>query len=245
MAVLLRELTGQAVLLVDLSTERGAVSVHLNLAPKLTLADLPADPVMIDADVIGSLITNHSSGVDVLTAPPSPQSAELVTPSAIASILPVVRGWYKWIIIDTSATFSELNLGVFDQSDLLMLVCAPDLASLKVTQATLDILAALQMPADKRVLVLNNTTPRFRLPRDEIERTLGERIGLFVPHSEEVLDSIDRGVPIALGSRDEPVVEAVCSFAAQLAQVKREAEVQARRGGLGGWVQSIVSSLRR
>ena len=245
MAVLLRQLTGQAVLLVDLSTERGAASVHLNLAPKLTLADLPADPLMIDADVIGSLITNHSSGVDVLTAPPSPQSAELVTPSAIASILPVVRGWYKWIVIDTSATFSELNLGVFDQSDLLMLVCAPDLASLKVTQATLDILAALQMPADKRVLVLNNTTPRFRLPRDEIERTLGERIGLFVPYSEEVLDSIDRGVPISLGNQDEPLVEAVCSFAAQLAQVKREAEVQARRGGLGGWVQSIVSSLRR
>jgi Flp pilus assembly CpaE family ATPase/pSer/pThr/pTyr-binding forkhead associated (FHA) protein len=244
-AVLLRELTGQPVLLIDLSTERGAVNVHLNLAPRLTLADLPADPSVIDADVLQSVIVSHDSGVDVLPSPPSPQSAELVTPGAVASILPIVRRQYKWIIVDTSTTFSELNLGVFDQSDLLMLLCAPDLTSLKVTQATLDILAALQVPAEKRVLVLSHVPPRSHVQQEDIERTLGERIGLVVPHAgEPILDSIDRGVPMAVGSPDEPMVNAVRSFAAQLAQVTRDARVQPRRGGLGRWVQSVVSSLR-
>jgi pSer/pThr/pTyr-binding forkhead associated (FHA) protein len=246
LAVLLRELTEQRVLLIDLSTERGAVSVHLNLAPKLTLADLPTDPALIDTDVVQSILMSHASGVDVLPSPPSPQSAELVTPAAIASVLPILRSYYKWIIIDTSATFSELNLGVFDQSDLLMVVCAPDLTSLKVTQATLDIFAALQIPAEKRVLLLSHVPARSHLQLEDIERTIGERIGLDVPHAgEAVLDSIDRGVPLAVGDSGEPMIAAVRAFAAQLAQVKAAAEVQPRRGGLGRWVQSVVGSLRR
>ncbi|MBM2810691.1 MAG: response regulator receiver protein, partial [Chloroflexi bacterium] len=78
LATLLRSLTSQSVLLIDLSTERGAVSVHLNLTPKLTLADLPEDPSLIDIDVLESLILHHPSGLDILAAPPSPQTAELV-----------------------------------------------------------------------------------------------------------------------------------------------------------------------
>ena len=246
LAVMLRQMTNQSVLLIDLSIERGAVSVHLNLAPKLTLADIPTDPSVFDADVLQSVIVQHASGVDVLAAPPSPQSAELVTSAAISSILPIARAHYKWILIDTSTTFSELNLGVFDQSDLLMLVCAPDLTSLKVTQSSLDIFAALQIPAEKRVLVLNQVPARSHLHAEDIERSLGERIGLVVPHAgEAVLDSIDRGVPVAVASPNEPMVLAIDAFVAQLAQVKREAEVKPRRGGLGRWVQGLVSSLRR
>src|SRR5439155_1781479 len=118
--------------------------------------------------------------------------------------------------------------------DLLMLVCAPDLTSLKVTQSTLDIFAALQIPAEKRVIVLNHVPPQSHLQQEDIERTLGERVGLVVPHAgEAVLDSIDRGVPMAVSSHDDSMVSAVGDFAAQLAQVKRQAEEQPHRGGLG------------
>ena len=60
-----------------------------------------------------------------------------------------------------------------------------------------------------------------------------------------VLVDVMVGVPVAVGSPEQPLVLAIRSFAAQLAQVKREAEVQPRRGGLGRWVQGVVSSLRR
>src|SRR5581483_11709229 len=116
LAVLVHQLTQQPVLLIDLSTERGAVTVHLNLAPRLTLADLPSDPASIDIDALSSLITQHSSGIDVLASPPSPQSAELVTPAAISTTLPLLKHRYKWIVVDTSSAFSELNLCVFDQT---------------------------------------------------------------------------------------------------------------------------------
>jgi pSer/pThr/pTyr-binding forkhead associated (FHA) protein/MinD-like ATPase involved in chromosome partitioning or flagellar assembly len=246
LAVLLRQLTGDSVLLIDLSAESGAASVHLNVAPKVSLSDLPSQPSVIDSEVVRSLTVQEVSGIDLLPAPASPQTAELVTPAAVAAILPIVRANYKWVVIDTSSTFSELNLGVFDQSDLLMLVCEPDVTSLKVMQSTLDTFAALQIPAEKRVLVLNETHPRARLQQMDVEKAMGERIGLTVPYAgEELLDAIDRGVPMAITSRDHPTIGALENFAGRLAQVKVSAEVHPRRGGLGQWVQGVLSSIRR
>src|SRR5581483_5862151 len=163
LAVAFRQVAQQSVLIIDLSTERGAVGVHMNLSPKLTLADLPADPSTIDWDVIQSVIIHHDSGIDVLPAPPSPQTAELVSAAAVSAILPQVRARYKWVIVDTNPTFSELNLGVFDQSDLILLPLAPDMTTVKVMQSTLDVFAALQTPAERRVLVLNQIHPRARI----------------------------------------------------------------------------------
>lgn len=244
LAITLRRLTSQSVLLIDLSTERGAVSVHLNLSPKLTLADLPADPTLIDLDALRSIIVTHTTGVDVLPAPPSPQTAEMVTAAAVSAVLPIARACYKWVVVDTSSTFSELNLGVFDQSDLILLVFAPDVTSLKIIQSTLDVLAALQLPAEKRVLVLNQTHARAHVNKEDLEKTLGERIGLVLPYAEEaILDAIDRGVALAEARADHPTVAAIEGFAAKLAQVKSAAGEQPR-GRFGQWVQGVLGSIR-
>jgi pSer/pThr/pTyr-binding forkhead associated (FHA) protein len=246
LAVAFRQLAQQSVLLVDLSTERGAVSVHMNVAPKMTLADLPQDPGSIDWDAVQSVIIHHSTGVDVLPAPPSPQTAELVTAAAVSAILPLARARYKWVIVDTSSTFSELNLGVFDQSDLLLLPVAPDMTSVKVMQSTLDVFAALQTPAERRVLILNQTHPKAHIGQPELEQHLGERIGLTLPYAEEaILDSIDQGVPLAATNPAHPTVAALQAFAARLAQVKVEAVEQQKRGGFGSWVQGLIGSLRK
>ncbi len=246
LAVLLRRLTVQPVLLLDLATEQGAVSVHMNLSPRNTLADLPSDPSIIELFMLQSMVTHHPSGVDVLAAPPSPQSAELVSPASVSAALPILRTHYRWIVVDTGATFSELNLGVLDQSDLLLLTFAPDVASLKVVQSTLDVLAALQTPAEKRVLVLNQVYPKPHLQPADIENTLGERIGLMVPYAEEaLLDTIDKGIPLAVDAATHPTVAAIEAFASRLAQINVEAAQQPKRGGFGRWVQGIVSSLRR
>ncbi len=246
LAVLLRRLTVQPVLLMDLATEQGAVSVHMNLTPRVTLADLPSDPSSVELYMLQSMMTRHASGVDILAAPPSPQSAELVSPASVSAALPVLKAHYRWIIIDTSAAFSEMNLGVLDQSDLLLLTFAPDVSSLKVMQSTLDVLSALQTPAEKRVLVLNQVYPKPHLQPSDIENTLSERIGLTLPYAEEaLLDTIDKGIPLAVDAATHPTVVAIEAFASKLAQINIDAATQPKRGGFGRWVQGVVSGLRR
>lgn len=245
-AVVLRQITNDRVLLIDLSTERGAASVHMNLAPKLTLADLPSQSSVIDIDALQTLVVTGPGNVDVLPSPPSPQTAELVSPAAVSAMLPLLKSYYKWVVVDTSPTFSELNLGVFDLSDLLFIVCTPDVTTLKVTQATLDTFAALMFPSEKRVLVLNQTHPKPHIEQDDMEKAMGERIGLSLAYAgDAVLDSTDRGVPLALNEEVHPMIAGIRDFASNLAAVKVTAQAQARRGGFGHWVQGVIGSLRR
>ena len=85
-----------------------------------------------------------------------------------------------------------------------------------------------------------------RLQQVDVEKAMGERIGLTVPYAgEDLLDAIDRGVPMAVTTREHPMVGSLESFARRLAQVKVSAEEQPRRGGLGQWVQGVLSSIRR
>src|SRR5581483_11694759 len=161
-ALLMRELTQETV---DLRR-------HLD-----DLASLPT----VDPEVVQGIVAHHASGLDVLPAPQSPQTAELVTAELMSAVFPVLKASYRWIILDTTATFSELNLAAFDQSDLVVVVTAPDLATLKTTQNCLDVFSALQTTGERRLLLLNQVYARPRLEPADIAKALGERIDLVVP----------------------------------------------------------------
>lgn len=231
-ALLLRELTREPTLLVDLALERASVTAQLNLEVRRALDDLAQLPT-IDADSVRGIISRHSSGLDVLAAPSKPQTAELVTAEILAQVFPLLKQEYRWIVLDTASTFSDANLNAFDQSDLVVLVGAPDLVSLKTLQACLDVFTALQTTGERRLLLLNHLYPKPRLERDEMEKALGERIDLVLPYGEEVLHSIDLGVPLTIGQRAHPFVTALEGFVRKVAEIKEEplASTRAARGG--------------
>jgi pSer/pThr/pTyr-binding forkhead associated (FHA) protein/Flp pilus assembly CpaE family ATPase len=230
-ALVLRELTKESVLLIDLSVERASVTSQLNFEVRRTIDDLASLPV-IDPDAIGGIVAHHSSGLDILPAPPSPQTAELVTSEFMSQLFPILKAHYRWIVLDTAATFSDLNLSSFDQSDLVVVLTAPDLSTLKTTQSCLDVFSALQTTGERRLLLLNTIYPKSRLEKDDIEKALGERIDLVVPYGEEVLQAIDHGVPLALSARQHPTIMALDGFVRKIAEVKEPAPAtRAARGG--------------
>jgi pSer/pThr/pTyr-binding forkhead associated (FHA) protein/MinD-like ATPase involved in chromosome partitioning or flagellar assembly len=230
-ALVLRELTKESVLLIDLSVERASVTSQLNFEVRRTIDDLASLPI-IDPDAIGGIVAHHASGLDILPAPPSPQTAELVTSEFMSQLFPILKAHYRWIILDTAASFSDLNLSCFDQSDLVVVLTAPDLSTLKTTQSCLDVFSALQTTGERRLLMLNTIYPKSRLEKEDIEKALGERIDLVVPYGEEVLQAIDHGVPLALSARQHPTIMALDAFVRKIAEVKEPAPAtRAARGG--------------
>jgi pSer/pThr/pTyr-binding forkhead associated (FHA) protein len=240
-ALLLQELTKESVLLVDLAVERASVTTQLNFDVRRTIDDLASLP-HIDAEVLQGVVAQHTSGLHILPAPPSPQTAELVTSELMSHVFPILKQRYRWIVLDTAASFSDLNLSTFDQSDLVVVVTAPDLVSLKTTQSCLDVFSALQTTGERRLLLLNQIYPKSRLERDDIEKALGERIDLMVPYGEEVLYAIDRGVPLTLNAREHPFVMALDAFVRKIAEVKEPAPSRAARGGF--WLK-LKGMMRR
>jgi pilus assembly protein CpaE len=203
-------MTEAAVLLVDLSVEHPAIAGQIPIEVRCTIDDLVMLPAL-DPDILQSAVARHASGLHVLPARALLQPANRFSGKVIATLLPLLKPAYRWIVVDTAAAFSSLNLAIFDQTNLVTVVTAPDLVSLKATLSALDIFKELGLGAERRLL-LNGIYPSARLERAGVEKALGERVAQVIPYSDDVLRSIDHGQPLALSAPGSPMVRALDGF---------------------------------
>ena len=83
-AIALHRELGRKVALVDGNLQFGDHRVFLDLGlDRRSIVDVVTAP-SIDIDLIQQILVRHDSGVDLLLAPPSPETAELVTSGAHA-----------------------------------------------------------------------------------------------------------------------------------------------------------------
>src|SRR5207245_8046732 len=101
-AVALHQSTEKPVVLVDGSLPFGDIAVILNMSPKAkTIADLVGSFENTDADVLESILVQHSTGINVLLAPPTPESTELITGANIKRVIELLRERYAYLVVDT------------------------------------------------------------------------------------------------------------------------------------------------
>ena len=67
-----------------------------------------------DRDIIESVIVDHSTGIRVLLAPPSPEGADLVTPAYLRKIVEMLRENHDWVVVDLPSGLNDHTLGVLD-----------------------------------------------------------------------------------------------------------------------------------
>src|SRR5947199_89760 len=92
LAVALHQTTQKPVVLVDGSLPFGDIAVILNMSPKAkTVADLVGSFDNMDSDVLESVLVPHSTGIKVMLAPPTPESAELITGANMKRALELPR----------------------------------------------------------------------------------------------------------------------------------------------------------
>ena len=84
LALALFKETGGRVCLVDANLQFGDVGVLLNLNPKNKSMLDAVEGGEPDHDIIDSVVIDHSTGIRVLLAPPTPEGADLVTPPTCA-----------------------------------------------------------------------------------------------------------------------------------------------------------------
>ena len=83
---------GQKTCLVDASFQFGDVGVLLNLNPKnKSIADLIPELEQGEPESMDTFVINHSAGIKVLLAPPSPEMAELITPTGAKRMIEALR----------------------------------------------------------------------------------------------------------------------------------------------------------
>src|SRR3954470_19519408 len=147
---------GKSVVLMDASFQFGDIGVLLNLNPKnKSIADLVPELEAGEPESLDTFVINHSAGVGVLLAPPSPEMAELVTPTVVRRVLEALRRGHDLVIVDCTSWFNDTTLAILDAADLVLTMLSLEITSIKNMRLFLEVAEQLGYEQEKVKLVLN------------------------------------------------------------------------------------------
>ena len=210
---------GMRTCLVDASFQFGDVGVLLNLNPKnKSIADILPDLEAGDVDGLDNFVINHSSGVRVLLAPPSPEVAELITPTSIKRMLTALQETHDLVIVDCTPSFNDVGLAILDMADTLLTMLTLEITSIKNVRIFLGLAEQLGYGPDKIRLVLNRADSSLGIRVADVEHSIGRRVDhTIVSDGRSVVYALNRGVPFFLSNREAQVSQDVLRLAQAVA----------------------------
>jgi pilus assembly protein CpaE len=204
------------VALVDGGLQFGDVGVLLNLNPKnQTIADLAREMVGGgDLETLETTMVEHSTGVRVLMAPPSPEMAELITPDHLSKIVSALRQTHDLVVIDSSPLLQDVTLAFLDQSDVVFAVLTLEITNIKNMRQFLALTDQLGYPESKVQLLLNRADSGYGIRQQDVESSIGRKIThSVVSDGRTVVYALNRGVPFVVAARQTRVSEDVVRIA--------------------------------
>ena len=225
LAVALHQTTEKPVVLVDGSLPFGDIAVILNMSPKAkTLADLIGSFETADSDVVESILTQHSTGIKVLLAPPTPESTELITGANMKHVLELLRERYAYIVVDTWPSFQEQVITMLDVADVILTLMTLEITSLKNVRVFMEIVEKLGYDENKVQLVANRNDSSGGIKASDVEASLGRKIPhAIVSDGRTLVLAVNRGVPFVTSNRDSQVSKDIFALAAKLSDAGAEA----------------------
>ncbi len=218
------------VVLVDGSFQFGDVAVLLNLNPKgKSVAELVTELEAGDVDSVETFTINHSSGIRVLLAPPSPEMAELITPAAVKHVIEVLRQRNDVVVVDCSSWFNDTTLGILDLADVVLTVLTLEITSNKNIKLFLEV--AEQLGYEKKVkLVLNRADTTLGIRVADVENSIGKKVdSTIISDGRAVVYALNRGVPFVLSNRESQVSQDILRLARAVIGERQSAEEDSRK----------------
>ncbi len=213
-AIALHRELGRKVALVDGNLQFGDHRVFLDLGlDRKSIVDVVSAP-MIDAELIRQVLVKHDSGVDLLLAPPSPETAELVTQEHVSAILEQLRASYDDIVVDIDKRLDEVNLRVLDTADTIFVVMTADLSCLKNVRLVLETIGHLGYPEEKVRLVLNRSNAFTGISVKNAEGALRRTIDYQVVNEYRgAISALNAGAPFVFTKADSVLGRSLLEFA--------------------------------
>ena len=210
---------GQRTCLVDASFQFGDVGVLLNLNPKnKSIADLIPELEAGEPESLDTFLINHSAGIRVLLAPPSPEMAELITPPGVKRMLEALRATHDLVIVDCMSSFNDTTIAILDLADTVLTMLSLEITSIKNIRLFLEVADQLGYGSDKIRLVLNRADSSLGIRVADVEHSIGRRVDhTIVSDGRSVVYALNRGVPFFLSNREAQVSQDVLRLASAVA----------------------------
>jgi pilus assembly protein CpaE len=216
---------GRKTALIDGNLQFGDHRVFLDLGlDRKSIVDVVTAP-SIDVDLIRQVLVKHDTGVDLLLAPPSPETAELVTQDHMPMILDHLRSLYDYILVDIDKRLDEVNLRILDAADIVYVVMTADLSCLKNVRLVLETIVHLGYPTEKVRLVLNRSNAFTGISVKNAEGALKRDIEVqIVNEYRGAISALNTGQPFMEDKPDSVLGRSLLDFARQLDKSARPSE---------------------
>ncbi len=200
--------TDKKICLVDGNLQFGDVAVFMKLQPTRTLADLAPHTEDMDGELLNTIVVPHPTGVKVLTAPASPEDAELFKAGGVEdtgansrfkAIVEFTQKHYDYIIIDTAHQVDDTLLAALDLSDLFLVVTRPVIPEIRGARMFIELLQKLDYDMESVGLIINSVdTKRMGIQPEAIERAMMPAIAHIPLDERMALRAANYGEPLMI-----------------------------------------------
>jgi CRP-like cAMP-binding protein len=189
--------------LLDLSLTFGQATGQLGLQPETSLAVVPAETLSdFDRRTLGQYLVEHASGLQVLAACTRPEEGEVVTAAHVRAALGTMKRQFSAIFVDCGGSFDEPTIAALEIADQVVVLCTPELNSLRDVRECQRVFGEIIRLDLKRVMfVFNHNQPFAVLPRDQFEAAFEQTVAVELPHAgDAAFRAANRGEPLALSN---------------------------------------------
>ncbi|MEP6807731.1 MAG: response regulator [Chloroflexota bacterium] len=221
--------------LIDANLQFGDLRVFLDLGLDTASIVNAVNEPDLDLDLLKKLMVSHRSGVELLLAPPSPASADIVVerqqqgPGVLSNLLALSRRLYDYTLVDMSQTIDDFNLQLFDEADVIYVVMTADLSCLKNVPLVLETMDSLGYEKGKMQLVLNRSNAYTGINVSNAESALGHKIDYqIINEYRGAISALNSGEPFMSSRPDMPLSKSVLDFARAIDKAAVAVAVPAR-----------------
>jgi DNA-binding response OmpR family regulator len=231
LACLLQRISATGACLMDLSLGFGNAAYQLGLKARLSLADLALQPAeqMTEA-MFSKFISASPGGPGLVRAADRPEHGQLVSVPSIQLALTNLRDRFQYILVDAPPSLSEHILTAVDSADLVWVVTGPTRAELTATTELLKLLARLEVPPSRQLLILDQNRPD--VTSEDAAEILGRRPDVRIGFSSDIMEAVDSGVPLAQSDPEAASLGTIAELAAGLEDRLLRAAGRNPAGGL-------------
>jgi len=206
------------VALIDLDVALGDADVFLDTIPEYTLADVAQNVSRLDLTLLKKSLTKHSSGLHLLPRPVQLEDAQLITPDSLQRIVGLLKTSFSYVVIDTSKSYSNLDMEAIHLADDVLMVTQLDLPCLRNVvrlMVTFDEDPSLR---EKVKIVVNRIGQgNSQISFKKAQETIGRDIFWQIPNDYRVMVEVrNNGVPLVQHAPKAGITNSINQLAAAI-----------------------------
>jgi pilus assembly protein CpaE len=188
----------RSVCVVDLDFQSSHVCDHLDIEPRLQIAEISSNPERLDTQLIDIFVSRHSSGLHVFAAPRSRFDVCNLNVAALDAFFGLVSARYHLILIDLPVTWFGWTSQIIAVSDGVLVTGLNTVPGLR---QTVEMLSCVREIARGEVAAVVNRCERRLFGniarRHHIEGAMGNGKVFYVAEEPMALQSVNTGAPMA------------------------------------------------